>query len=320
MATPLGTNVVTSIARRFILPEIVDNIYRSNPVFFRLEKANKKIVRGGTQIEVPLMYSRFAAGGFYQGYDLLDTSPSDTVKNGAWDWKQAYVPVTVDGLTLIKTDSPEAIADFIRLYFSQAEMELVEILASGLWSDGSGQQIDGLSLAVDSTGTYGGLSRAANTWWAAQEDSSTATLTLAALNTFFGTVSEGGRHPTIIVSGQAQYNRFWGLNTVGQRFPIEPGGADEQLASAGFSNLLFNGVPWTVDSHVPADAGTSRDPIYFLNEDYMWLAVSPRADFYMEDFQTAINQDAMVAKLFWAGNLVVNNCQRQGKMTNVNAV
>lgn len=319
MATPIGTNVVTSIARRFILPEIVDNIYQSNAIFFRMHKANKKIVRGGYQIEVPLMYSRFASGGFYQGYDVLDTAPSDTVKNGAWDWKQAYVPVTVDGLTLIKTDSPEAVADFVRMYFAQAEMELVDILGNGLWSTGTGNQIDGFGIAVDSTGTYGGLARASNSWWAAQEDASTATMTLAALNTFFGTCSEGGRHPTIIASNQTNYNRFWALNQAFQQYPVGPSGTDEQLALAGFSNLLFNGVPWIVDSHIPVDGATTRSPVFFLNEDYLFLAVSPRADFYMEDFQTAINQDAMVAKMFWAGNLVSTNCARQGKMTNFNA-
>ena len=53
----------------------------------------------------------------------------------------------------------------------------------------------------------------------------------------------------------------------------------------------------------------------FLNEDFIHFAVSPRADFYLEDFQTPIQQDAMVAKMFWAGNLVINNCQLQGKMS-----
>jgi hypothetical protein len=121
------------------------------------------------------------------------------------------------------------------------------------------------------------------------------------------------------VSGQTQYDRYWALNVSNQRFVIEPSGHDEQLASAGFSNLLMNGTPWVVDSHVPADATTSDPPIYFLNEDYLFLAVSPRADFYMEDFQTAITQDAMVAKLFWGGNLITTNCQLQGKMTNIAA-
>ena len=50
MATPIGSDVVTSIARRYILPEITDNVYNTNLLLFRLNSSNKKIVRGGTQI------------------------------------------------------------------------------------------------------------------------------------------------------------------------------------------------------------------------------------------------------------------------------
>ena len=326
MATPIGDNVVTSIARRYILPDVVDNVYNNNLLFFRLNQANKKIVRGGTQIEVPLMYQQFAAGGAYTGFEPLDTSPSDTVKNGAWDWKQYYVPVTVDGLTLIKTDSPEAIADFIRLYFAQAEMEMSRILGAGLFSDGSTntKEIDGLEGAVDdgtNLATYAGLERAsANTWWQAQYDAVTTAVGTTAMNNMFGSCTVGGRHPTIIITTQTNYNRYWALGAGvagGQRFPAGPGAVDEQLFQAGYTNLLFNGIPLCVDDNSPTDGPTgagSGHHMYFLNEDYIWLACSPRADFYMEDFQTPTNQDAMVAKLFFAGNLVINNCQTQGKM------
>lgn len=324
MATPIGTNVVTAIARRYILPEIVDNIYNSNPVFFRLNAANKRIVRGGTHIEVPLMYARFGSGGPYQGLDLLNVAPSDTLKNGAWDWKQHYVNVTVDGLTLIKTDSPEAIANFIQMYFAQAEMEMAENLAVGIWSDASTnpKEIDGLKGAVDDGGvlaTYAGLSRTTNTWWQSYDDSTTATLTLSSLQSLFGNVTEGGRHPTLIASRQEQYNRFWNLNQPDVNYNIGPMGHDEQLASAGFTNQLFNGVPWIVDSHVFDGPNTSNSAIVMLNEDYLYWVVSPRADFYLEPFQSPVNQDAMVSKMLWAGNLVLTNCSRQGKMTNITA-
>jgi len=329
MATPLGSNVVTSIARRYILPEVVDNIYGRNLMFFRLNQANKRIVRGGTQIEVPLMYDTFAAGGTYSGFEELTIAPSDTVKNGAWDWKQYYVPVAVDGLTLIKTDSPEAIADFIRLYFAQAEMEMSRLLGAGVWSTGTDTKaIDGIPTAVDDgtvTGTYGGLSRTTNTWWKSQYDGSTTTLTTTAMQTMFGNCSQGGRHPTVIVTTQTNYNRYWalGAGTNGsQEFPVGPAAVDEQLFQAGFTNLVFNGVPLVVDDNIPTNgptgAGTGHH-MYFLNEDYGWLAVSPRADFLMEDFQTPINQHAMVAKLYWAGNLIWNNCKTQGKLTALTA-
>lgn len=323
MATPLGEDVVTSIARRWIMPTITDNVYNSNPFFFRLNAGNKRTLRGGTQLEVPLMYARMSNGGPYSGFDLLDTTPSDTVKNAAFDWRQQAVLVTVDGLTLIKTDSPDAIANLIELFFQQSQMEMAENLAVGVWSNGTTpKQIDGLGAAVDNGGvaaTYGGLTRASNAFWNSQVDSSTATLTMASLQSMFGAVSQGGRHPTLIVSRQEQYNRFWNLNQGAQRYPTGPAAQDEQLANAGFTNLLFNNVPWVVDSHVPDGPSSSNSAIFMLNEDYFWLGVSPRADFYLEDFQTPVNQDAMVAKMLWAGNLLCSNVQRQGKMTNVAA-
>jgi len=306
MATPIGTNEINSISRRYIYPTLVDNVYRSNLMFFRLNARNKKVLQGGLQIEVPLVYARFVAGGFYQGFDLLDVSPSDTVKNAAFDWKQAYVPVSVDGLTLIRADSPEAIVNFLSFYFEQAQTELAEIMGAGIWSTAlAANTVDSIPAAVDDgtlTGTYGGLSRTTNTWWKATRTSITPPLALTTMQTLFGTVTEGGRHPTIIVTSQAVYNLYWALSTGGQAFPVQPGGHDD---------LIFNGVPVAVDSHVPANE------MYFLNEDYMYLYVNPRADFDMREFREPVNQDAMTSLILWAGDVCFSNLARQGKLVNV---
>lgn len=318
MATPIGTNEINSISRRYIIPTLYDNVYNSNLMFFRLNAMNKKILQGGLQIEVPLVYTRFAAGGFYQGFDLLDVSPSDTVKNAAFDWKQAYVPVSVDGLTLIRADSPEAIVNFLSFYFENAQTELAEILGVGVWSNvvSNTLSIDGLQGAVDDgtvAATYGGLSRAANPFWKSQIDSTTATLTLPSMQAMFGNCTQGGRHPSLLAATQANYNRYWNLAQAFQAFPAQPGGQDEQLAQAGFTNLIFNNVPIAVDSHVPANH------IFFLNEDYIYLYVNPRADFNMKEFREPVNQDAMTSLILWAGNVILANCQLQGKMTALTA-
>ncbi len=63
MATPIGTNSVTALSRRHLLDQIVDAIYRSNTLFFRLIAGNKKMVQGGFQIELPIMWSQTQAGG-----------------------------------------------------------------------------------------------------------------------------------------------------------------------------------------------------------------------------------------------------------------
>lgn len=324
-ATPIGTNVVTSIARRYIMPTIVDNVYSANPIFFRINQS-KRFIKGGTQIEVPLMYNRFSNGGAYEGLDVLSVTPSDTIKNGAWDWRQYYVSVAVDGRTLIKVDSPQSIANFIKLQFGQAEMEMAANLGADLWGNntaGTGKKIDGLDLAVDATSDYAGIAVSGNSWWAATEyDASGTALTLNLLNTnVWSPASEGGRHPSIIISNQAGYDAYYKLAVATQTVTWQgPQAYDEQLYSGGFTNMLFNGVPWVADPNVPdnSGSGTLNSDIYFLNEDYIYWCVSPRGDMVMTDFQEGITQDAMVAKMLFAGNLVVTNRARQAKTTNWN--
>lgn len=281
------------------------------------------MVQGGLQIELPLMYGRFAAGGPYQGFDQLTIAPSDTVKNAALDWKQHYVPLAIDGLSLIKANSPDAVANLVRLLSDQSQMEMAENLAIGLWSDGTNvKDLDGFKLAIDDgtvNTTYAGLSRTTNTWWKSKLDSTTATLTLAPIQAMFGNCTEGGRAPTIIGSRQEQYNRFWALNTQWQQFPVQPGGSDELLASAGFTNLLFNNTPWVVDSHIFDGPNATNSSIVMLNEDYIYWFVTPRGDFAMEDWMKPPDQDAYVSMLLFAGNVGVTNDARHGKLTNVAA-
>src|SRR5579872_3932857 len=159
--TTIGTNTVTSLSRRIIIPKITDNIYNSNVLFYRWYRANKFTQQGGTQIEAPLMYKKMAAGGSYSGYQLLNVTPSDTIQNAAWAWKQYYAPVTVDGLTLLRADSPLAVADFVATQLKQSEMDMQDQLGTGLWSDGTGaNDIDGVIEAVDAgsvAASYGNI-------------------------------------------------------------------------------------------------------------------------------------------------------------------
>jgi hypothetical protein len=333
--TAIGANTITSIARHFIMPQITDQIYGSNVLLYRLMKGNKRMVQGGTQIEVPLMYKRFTTGGAYSGYDVFDTTPHDTIRNAVFNWKQHQVTWSVDGLTMLKADSPLAIANFLTLQSQQAYMEMAENLATGLFGDGIGtvtgtKDLDGLAGLVGSGSSignqsYGGLDRTTYTWWNSSVTgiSSTDAMDEATLMTAFTAAQRGGQSPTLIVSGQDQWNRYWALGAASgsaDRFPRQPQGHDDLLYSAGFTNLLFNNVPWVADSHVTEGVvSSSNSRVYMLNENFLHWIVSPRADFYLKPFQEPHNQDAMVASLLWAGNLVCSNADAQGGVFNFNS-
>ena len=323
--TPIGTTTVTAISRRLILPKITDNIYGSNPLFYRWNRMNKIVEKGGFQIEIPLMYTKMQGSQWYSGYQVLNITPTDSVQNGALGWAQLEVAVTVDGLTLLRASSNEAIVDYIATQFKQAEMDIADNLGFGLWSDGIANPLAtvGLYAAVDNgnvAASYEGIAHSSNSWWNAQIDSSTTTMGTAALQSLFGSCTSGGRSPTIIVSNQANYNRYYALNLASQQFPVQPGGRDQQMAQAGFENLLFNGVPWMVDSHAAPSvtngltAAETGGP-WFLNESYFEYVVSERANCTMRDFQSPPNQDAMTALLLWAGQLTCSNISRQGGFT-----
>lgn len=316
----VGTATLNSIVRHYILPQVTDNVYlKNNALLYRLIRTNKRMVQGGTQIEIPLLYKRFSVGGTYRGFDLLDVAPQDTIKNAFLEWKQHYVTFAVDGLTLIKADSPLAVANLLNLLGQQMYMEMAENLSNGVvLGDGTTdvKDIDGLPAIVSASNTYGGLDRTTETWWRAQIDSAAAALSFTKMRALYSSCIIGAEHPTIILGNGVNYGRLWALMTSTTGYSVvnnrEPGGHDELLAQAGFTNLLFENIPFVREDTL------ANTHVYMLNENFIALVVSPRGDFYLEDFQKPVNQDAYISTLTWAGNLITMNARTQGAMTALN--
>lgn len=320
MATPIGTNELTAISERHVLPSIQDMAYNTNALLFRLNAANKKVIAGGTQVEQPFMYSKFTTGGPYSGYEPLDVAPQDTIKNGAWDMKQHYVPVTIDGRTIALNAGPKSIASVIVTGLEQARIQMADNLGTGVYSDATTnpKEIDGLKGAIDAgsvTTTYAGLTRSTNTWLNSTVDASSGTLTLAFLRTLISSATIGGFTPTVLLGRKEQYNRLAALLVANQRFITQ----DEATTSAGFLNVAFENTPFIVDDKVFDGPNASNSAILALNENVIDIAIWGDNDFDLIDFQMPVNQDAYTARLQWYGNLIVRNPRVQAKATNVSA-
>lgn len=319
MATAVGTDTVTTIARQHILPTIVDAIYGSNVMFYRQIRSNKKVIQGGLHIEQPVQNARPNVGGAYSGYEQLSTASFDVLRSAAWDWKQYHVPVAVDGLTMLKVDTADAIVNHIKNQFELAKQEFSHMLGADLYASiGTGvdaKKLDGLAIAVENSGVYGDINHS-NAWWASDVTATIAlsALTVPGLQTKFGDLTVGREHPTIILSRQEPWNWYWGqcygTNGARQEVSVPATGSDELLGQAGFTNLLFNNVPWVVDGQCD---GTGNGNIYMLNENHFSLVVNPRADMAVQPFQTPPNQDAMVSQILWAGNFICTQPRLQGK-------
>jgi hypothetical protein len=290
---------------------LVDNIHKSNAVFFWLkENGGLKTESGGERISVPLMYGKNSTAQSYAGYEALDTTPQTGIDSAEYNWKQYSVSISISGEEERKNSGSQKLIDILDARTRQAEMSLTEKLSTDLFSDGTGnagKNLTGLEAMVAATGTYGGINSGTYTWWQAYVESTAEALGLPKMRTAFNTASVGGKDtPNLIVTTQALFEKYEGLLTATIQTTSE---ARKKLGDAGFQSLEFKGVPIVWDELAPS--GT----MYFLNTKHMKLIVHKEANFETTEFVKPENQDARVAQVLVMGNLTCDRRKSFSKLT-----
>src|SRR5512137_202741 len=142
--------VTTTIESR--TKKIADNVTKNNALFARLnQRGNIKTVSGGSIIYEELSFAENGNAGWYSGYDLLPVAAQDVLSAAQFQIKQFAVPVTISGLEQLQNSGREAMIDLIEKRLEVAENTMVNNLAQGVYSDGTGaggKQIVGLDAAV----------------------------------------------------------------------------------------------------------------------------------------------------------------------------
>jgi len=301
---------VTAVTRKFFLPKLADNIFKATPLLERAKRKGwYKKITGGTKVVIPLEYAINSKFGWFSGADTLTVADSDIITAAEYDWKQCYAPIVVTRIDELKNMGETRVVDFVKSKVKNAEKTMTQKLQEGMYSAGSvATEIVGLRAHISTSSTVGGISQSANSWWAAQVDASTTTLTLAAMQTVFNNCSEGNDQPTVAVATKARYNSYYAALQPQQRF------TDSETGKAGFTSLMFNGIPLISDSNA-----SSSLSLMFLNEDYLHFLVHADEDMVMTDFEDPINQRVAVAKIFWAGAFGSSNNRFQGGFTALTA-
>lgn len=315
------TEIVTTTLRNRT-GKLADNVTKNNALLNRLKKRGKvKTVSGGRTIVQELEYAENGTYKRYSGYEALNISPSDVFTGAEFNYAQAAVAVSISGLEMIQNSGEEAIIDLLESRIQNAEKTLTNNIALDCYSDGTadgGRQIGGLQLLVDSTpltGTVGGIdaSTTIGAFWRNIAFSSvtdggaaaTAANIQSYMNRVYVQLVRGTDNPDLIVAD----NNYWrlyleSLQTI-QRI------TNDEMASAGFANLKYMNSDVVLDGGFGGGAPTNT--MYFLNTDYIYFR--PHVDRFftpLGDDRFAVNQDAMVKLIGFAGNMTVSNRRLQG--------
>jgi len=135
-STTINWDSLSSLTRDKFLPVLVDNIFNSNPLAVKLLKNAEKL-DGGRKIITPLEYAKNTAQGFYSGYDVLDTTPSDPVTSAVWEWKQAYANISISGEEELKNAGDSMVLSLLKSKMGNAERSLKDLFGSKVFGTGS---------------------------------------------------------------------------------------------------------------------------------------------------------------------------------------
>ena len=319
MAFPNVTDIVaTTIESR--TGELADNVTKNNALLAKLQqRGNIKTFSGGSVIFEELSYAENGNAGYYSGYDLLPVAAQDVLSAAQYAIKQAAVPVVISGLEMLQNAGKERIIDLIDGRMDVAESSLANLLAGGIYSDGTGsggKEVTGLNAAVPvapTTGTYGGIDRATWTFWQSKINNTsglTGSTIQGALNTLWAQLVRGSDRPDFLVSDNTIWSLYMQSLQAIQRF------TSTDTAKLGFPSIKYMDADYVLDGGIGGycPAGT----LFMLNTKYIkWRPHSARNMVPLSPSKRyAINQDAEVQIIGWAGNLTTSGSQFQGRLDN----
>ena len=291
---------------------LTDQVYNRFVLWRKInENGNKKLINGGLSIVEPLIKAKQNNGGFYLGASVLNNTQDNTTNLLEYKWQNAYEPIVITrDEERQNSGDMHKIIDLVGAKIKLSELAIGDRMeqASSLPVADAGNFCD-IDTIVN-TGALGNLTGTTDTFWQATVTTSGAFATqgLTDMQTAFQAVSSSANvdNPDLIITTKAVYNKFWAT-----RLPLERITNGEETANAGKARLTFNGE--TVDYGNYITSGY----MYFLNTNYLYLAVDSETDLITTPFITPANQTIKVAYILWRGNLITNNRRRNAKLTNI---
>lgn len=332
-AFPTITDIVaTTIETRS--KKIQDNVLNNNAgLAYIKDKGNVKNISGGSSIIEELSFAENANAGWYSGYDLLPVAAQDVISASTFALKQAAVPVIISGLEELQNSGSEQMIDLMDSRITVAESTMANLIAKSFYGDGTGsggKELVGLEALLPAassgvvgrfaTGVYGGIDRASWGFWRPFGNHPTPAITAATIqqemNITWGNLIRGRDRPDLIIADTFMWGIYLASLQLQQRF------TDPSKARLGFPTVAYMDADVVLDGglYFPSSSygpGAVTKTMYFLNTKFIkWRPHSKRNMVTLSpNRRYAINQDAEVQILAFAGAMTNNGQAFQGRLT-----
>jgi hypothetical protein len=306
--------------------ELADNVANNNALLRRLkQKGNVRPFSGGNVILQEIMYNDTNTNNTnsYSGYEVLNISPNSPISAAQYSITQYASAVTMSGLEMLQNSGKEQIIDLLEGRMNVSEAQLLNRIGSDIYLDGTGnggKNITGLGAAVPdapTSGTYGGIDRATWSFWQSKKYSGVtdggAAVSAANIIQYMTALAiqmvRGTDKTDLIVADNTYYQLYVNALQAIQRV------TQETEAGSGFASLKFYGGGMAADVVLDGGVGSAATSahMWFLNTNYIFFRPHKDRNFVpIGGERQAVNQDAIVKLIGWAGNLTTSGSQFHG--------
>ena len=329
---PFANSAVTDIIATTIQNrsgELADNVTNNNALLRRLKKrGNVRTFSGGNVILEEIMYgdSSTVNTNSYSGYEIINIAPNSPISAAQYSITQYAGSISISGLEMLQNSGKEQVIDMLEGRHKVAEAQIQNRISQDVYLDGTGnggKNLTGLAAAVPDTptsGTYGGIDRAAWSFWQPVSYSGVtnggAAVSASNIVQYMTSLAiqlvRGTDKADLIVAGNAYYALYVNALQAIQRV------AGEEDAAAGFASLKFYGGGTSADVVLDGGVykvttGATAAHMWFLNTNYIFFR--PHADRNFVPIggeRQSVNQDAVVKLIGWAGNMTTSGSMFQG--------
>lgn len=317
--------------QRHIVPGIVDNVFKNDPLLAYMKKNNVEKFPGGTQIQENLVYAAMPNGGaFADGSTFV--MEIQQVETGATFFPKFYgVPVTISKSQIqVFNKGPEAVFRLVDSRLQNAALTMSAILAIALYNNGQDTtrtlELNGLAeMLNDGTnnswngstyGSYGTLTRngtigaALNSPLTGPTSNVAGPITYKLLEEAYNSVVIGDEYPNLIVTTNL------GMSYIKEKFQPQ-WRVETQDPKIGFNGVKFNQAMVIQSQYAPGTVAPSEstklgwttvsagETIFFLNTKYfrMYVTDDPEFGFGFTGFKPA--QDSLIVggQYLFSGNV-----------------
>lgn len=317
--------------QRFIVPGIIDNVFKNDPLLAYMKKNNLEKFPGGTQIQENLVYAALPNGGAYADGDTSTIDIVQTETGATFLPKNYWVPVGISkNQAQVFNKGPEAVFRLVDARLQNAALTMSAILAIALYNDGQSAgrtlQLNGLAEMLNDGSnnswngstytTYGTLTRngtigaALNSPMTGPTSNVNGPITYKILEEAYNSVVIGDEYPNLMVTTNL------GMSYIKEKFQPQ-WRVETQDPKIGFNGVKFNQAMLIQSQYAPGTVAPSDatklgwttvsagESLFYLNTKYfrMYVTDDPEFGFGFTGFKPAQDTLVVAGQYLFTGNV-----------------